>query len=82
MERPFCVCRNCIRCCDFGVAASDVYALNVEGIASDVLCCQGSCYGAFPLWEGSEVDLLVCEDESGRRFLWIVGEDDDESGNQ
>ena len=59
-----------------------MYALNVEGIASDVSCCQGSCYGSFPLCEGSEVDLLVCEDEFGRRFLRIVDEDENKSRDQ
>ena len=59
-----------------------MYTLNVEGVSSDVSRCHGSCYGSFPLWEGSEVDPLVGEDEFGRRFLRIVDEGDNESGNQ
>ena len=54
----------------------------MEGVSSDVSCCHGSSYGSFPLWEDSEVSLLVCEDKFRRRFLRIVDEDDDESGNQ
>ena len=59
-----------------------MYALNVESIVSDVSCCQGSCYGSFPFCEGSEVNLLVCEDEFGRGFLRIVDENDNKSRNQ
>ena len=82
MKRAFAIWRYCLRSCDFGVAASCLDSLNVACVFACVSCCYGAFDGSFPFWKGSEINVLLCEDEFGYRFLRIVDEDDNQPRDQ
>ena len=62
LKRAFFIRLDNIRPCDFGVTAPRLNLLDVECGSTYISCCQRLCYGPFPFWKRSEVNLLLCKD--------------------